>query len=152
MKKKDWGYAVWTLFHTLASKMKPEYSSTETAVLYSHIVTICQNLPCPDCQEHASKILAMVNVKQVTASKDTLCQFLYAFHNIVNKRTGVPDFPKEGLDMYNNANTQRVVAHFVRIMTTNMNNEKLMMDAFRRQKYMTAFQNYIRVNGYKYNA
>jgi UDP-glucose 6-dehydrogenase len=98
------------------------------------------------------KILASVNVKQVTANKDTLIQFLYAFHNVVNKSTGVPDFPKEGLAIYNRANTQRVVAHFNRIMTTNMNNEKLMMDAFRRQKYMTAFQTYIKTNGYKYNA
>jgi hypothetical protein len=152
MKKKDWGYAVWTLFHTLACKMKGEYGSTEPAVLYSHITTICYNLPCPDCQEHAMKILASVNVKQVTANKDTLIQFLYAFHNVVNKSTGVPDFPKEGLAIYNRANTQRVVAHFNRIMTTNMNNEKLMMDAFRRQKYMTAFQTYIKTNGYKYNA
>jgi len=151
MKKKDWGYAVWTLFHTLACKLKPEYSK-ETDVLYSHIITICQNLPCPDCQEHASKILASVHVKHVTASKDTLIQFLYVFHNMVNKSTGVPDFPKEGLTNYNRANTQRVVSHFIRIMTTNMNNEKLMMDAFRRQKYMTAFINYIKTNAYKYNA
>lgn len=151
MKKKDWGYAVWTLFHTLAYKLKPEHSQ-ETNMLYSHIITICHNLPCPDCQEHASKILAKVNAKQVTASKDALINFLYTFHNIVNKSTGVPDFPKEGLNMYNRANTQRVVAHFIRVMNTNMNNEKLMMDAFRRQKYMTAFINYIKTNGYKYNA
>ena len=151
MKKKDWGYAVWTLFHTLAYKLKPEYSN-ETAVLYSHINNICNNLPCPDCQEHATKILASVNVKQITANKDALIHFLYVFHNIVNKTTGVPDFPKEGLSIYSRANTQRVVTHFIRIMSTNMNNEKLMMDTFRRQKYMTAFQNYINANGYKYNA
>jgi len=151
MKKKDWGYAVWTLFHTLACKLKPEYSN-EAAVLYNHITIICHNLPCPDCQAHATKILARVNAKQVSCSKEMLIHFLYTFHNIVNKSTGVPDFPKDGLNMYNRANTQRVVAHFMRIMNTNMNNEKLMMDAFRRQKYMAAFTNYIKTNGYKYNA
>ena len=150
MKKKDWGNAVWYLFHTLASKLKPEYGS-EVGVLFGHITTICHNLPCPDCQEHASKILATTNVRQVAATKDTLIQFLFAFHNIVNKRLGVPDFPNENLSMYARANTQRVVAHFIQVMSTNMNNEKLMMDAFRRQKYMTAFINYIKTNGYKYN-
>ena len=150
MKKKDWGNAVWYLFHTLASKLKPEYSS-EALVLFGHIRTICHNLPCPDCQEHASKVLSSVNSKQVSASKDALIQFLYTFHNTLNKRIKVPEFPKEGLSMYGRANTQRIVAHFINIMSANTNNDKLMMDAFRRQKYMTTFINYIKTNGYKYN-
>jgi hypothetical protein len=150
MKKKDWGNAVWFLFHTLAYKLKPEYGN-ETVALYGHITSICNNLPCPDCQEHANRILASVNAKNVTASRENFVQFLLSFHNIVNKRLGVPDFPNENLSMYARANTQRVVAHFIQVMSTNMNNEKLMMDAFRRQKYMTAFINYIKTNGYKYN-
>lgn len=150
MKKKDWGNAVWYLFHTLAYKLKPEYNS-EAWVLFGHIISICHNLPCPDCQEHASKILSSVNGRQVSATKDALIQFLYTFHNTVNKRIKVPEFSKEGLTMYARANTQKIVAHFIHIMTANTNNEKLMMDAFRRQKYMTAFINYIKTNGYKYN-
>jgi len=151
MKKKDWGNAVWLLFHTLAYKLKPEYSG-ETVALFGHISAICNNLPCPDCQAHASKILAMTNVRNVTSSRETLIQFLFTFHNIVNKKIGIPDFPKEILNKYANANTQRIVTHFIQIMTTNMNNDKLMMDSFRRQKYITAFSKYIQTNGYKYTS
>ena len=42
MKKKDWGNAVWILFHTLAEKIKPEYTE-ELIVIVSHITSICNN-------------------------------------------------------------------------------------------------------------
>jgi hypothetical protein len=47
MKKKDWGNAVWLLFHTLSEKIKDEHVS-ELSILVSHISSICYNLPCPD--------------------------------------------------------------------------------------------------------
>ena len=152
MKKKDWGNATWYLFHTLACKLKTEYSN-ETTVLLSHIVSICNNLPCPDCQEHASKILSMTNRKAIASSRENLIQFLFTFHNIVNKKINTPDFSKEDLQtMYSRANTQNILNNFVRIMGSNMNNDKLMMDTFRRQNYMNTFVSYMNANGYKYNA
>jgi len=152
MKKKDWGNAIWYLFHTLAHKLKPEHSN-ETVVLFSHIASICSNLPCPDCQEHASRILALTNRKAITSSQESLKQFLFTFHNIVNKKIKNPEFSKEALNaMYSKANTKNVVTHFINIMNANMNNDKLMMTSFRRQNYMNTFTNYINANGYKYNA
>ena len=56
MKKKDWGNAVWFLFHTLAFKLKDEYIS-ELPNLVSHIFIICNNLPCPNCKSHAVEIM-----------------------------------------------------------------------------------------------
>jgi hypothetical protein len=150
MKKKDWGNAVWFLFHTLAYKLKPEYSA-ETSVLYSHIVNICANLPCPDCQEHATMLLARTNRAAVTSSREALNQFLFTFHNLVNKRIQTPLFAQEALSMYATVNTKNVVDNFMRVMNTNMNNSRLMMDSFRRQNYMNAFTTYIKANGYKYN-
>jgi len=150
MKKSVWGNAVWLLFHTLAIKLKPEFNS-ETPILFSHIVTICNNLPCPDCQEHASNLLMRANHKVVTASRENLIQFLHDFHNVVNKRISKPVFSKEGLQKYANANTKNVIAHFMNIMGANMHNDKLMMQTFRRQNYMNKFTNYIKANSYKYN-
>jgi hypothetical protein len=150
MKKKDWGNAVWILFHTLAYKLKTEYSN-ETAVLFTHINIICNNLPCPDCLEHATNILSKVNKHAVTSSRESLIQFLCAFHNIVNKKITAPEFPKEQLNIYATANTAKVVSHFIQIMSSNMNNDKLMMNSFRRQNYMNSFISYINTNGYKYN-
>jgi hypothetical protein len=151
MKKKDWGNANWTLFHTLAHKLKPEYNN-ETPILFSHIVSVCNNLPCPDCREHASSILALTNRKAVTSSQENLKQFLFAFHNVVNKKVKNNEFLKHELDaLYSRANTKNVVSHFIQIMSSNMNNDKLMMDSFRRQNYMNKFITYINENSYKYN-
>ena len=151
MEKKDWGRAVWYLFHTLAHKLKPEYSR-ETGVLFEHINSICSNLPCPDCQEHATKTLATANRRFIISSKETLINFLYTFHNLVNKRTKKPEFSLEALnEMYSRANTQKVIAHFINIMSKNANNDRLMMNSFHRQNYMKAFVKYIAENRYKYN-
>ena len=151
MQKSQWGPSVWYLLHTLPHKLKDEYSS-ETVLLFSHINSICSNLPCPDCQEHSSKVLSMANKKVVTSSKESLINFLYTFHNIVNKKIKNPEFSREALnEKYSRANTQKVVAHFIQVMSLNMNNEKMMINSFRRQNYMKSFVNYIKQNGYKYN-
>lgn len=150
MKKKTWGNAVWFLFHTLAYKLKPEYSS-EVSVIVSYIVNICNNLPCPDCSEHAIKLLSQVNTKSIN-TRDSLIHFLFTFHNMVNKKINTPDFSKDSLNIYSRANTKNIVSHFINTMNLNMNNNKLMMDTFRRQNSLSNFVNYIRNNGYKYNA
>ena len=151
VSKSVWGPCVWYLFHTLSYKLKHEYSS-ETGVLFSHINSICSNLPCPDCQEHATKILSMTNKKVVTSSKEALINFLHTFHNMVNKRIKTPEFSREALnEKYSRANTQKVISHFIQIMSLNMNYEKLMMNSFRRQNYMNSFVTYIKQNGYKFN-
>jgi len=150
MKKKTWGNAVWFLFHTLAYKLKPEYSS-EVSVIVGYIVNICNNLPCPDCSEHAIKLLSQVNTKSIN-TRDSLIHFLFTFHNMVNKKINIPDFSKDSLNIYSRANTKNIVSHFINTMNLNMNNNKLMMDTFRRQNSLSNFVNYIRSNGYKYNA
>lgn len=151
MQKSVWGPSVWYLLHTLPYKLKDEYSS-ETVVLFSHINSICSNLPCPDCQEHATKVLSMTNKKVVTASKEALINFLHTFHNMVNKKIKKPEFSREALnEKYARANTQNVISHFIQVMSSNMNNDKMMMNSFRRQNYINSFVNYIKQNGYKYN-
>ena len=151
MKKSEWGNAVWYLLHTLSYKLKDEYSS-ETEALFSHINSICNNLPCPDCQDHAASILSMTNKRTVTGSKEALIHFLHTFHNMVNKKIKNPEFSREALnEKYSRANTHKIISHFIQIMSSNMNNEKLMMNSFRRQNYMNSFVMYIKQNGHKFN-
>lgn len=149
MKKKDWGNAVWLLFHTLAEKLKPEFSS-ELPTLVSHINQICNNLPCPDCQQHASKTMAQVNTAAITASKEALIDFLWKFHNQVNARTKTAAFSKEGLNKYKQANTMNVVKHFIAIMSATSNNEKTMLYGFHRKLMLKNFIDYINGNIGKY--
>jgi hypothetical protein len=150
MKKKDWGNAVWLLFHTLAEKIKDEHTS-ELPLLVSHISDICNNLPCPDCQQHASKTMTQVNKSTITASKEALIHFLWVFHNNVNKRSKSNFYNKESLDKYKTSNTRNVVNHFIVIMSATSNNEKTMLHSFHRNIYMKKFIEYMNANIHKYN-
>ena len=71
MKKKEWGNAIWLLFHTLAIKLKDEHVN-ELPILIYHISQICSNLPCPNCLQHASGVMNNVNKNYISQSKDNL--------------------------------------------------------------------------------
>jgi hypothetical protein len=150
MTKKEWANAVWLLFHTLADKLKPEYPA-EVAILYNHISRICNNLPCPDCQAHATHTIQRTNRAAVCASRDTLIHFLWQFHNAVNVRIKLPVFPKTALDRYSRANTVNVVRNFTTIMSRASHNSRTMMNSFHRQRYMKEFTDYLNSNINKYN-
>jgi hypothetical protein len=150
MKKKEWGNAVWLLFHTLPEKLKEEYIS-ELPILVSHISMICDNLPCPDCQQHASSTMDRVNKSVISGSKEALIHFLWQFHNDVNKRAKTAFYPKEEMNIYKSANTYNVVKNFILVMQATSNNEKTMLYGFHRNLYMKNFINYMNKNRYKYN-
>jgi hypothetical protein len=151
MKKKVWGNATWYLFHTLAEKIKPEYSS-EIPVLFSYIHDICNNLPCPDCQQHAMIAMQRANKQVITASKENLINYLWSFHNSVNKLTGLPEYPKESLELYKRAFTNAIVQNFINIMSQNLRNEKALLNSFHRQIFIKKFTTYITTNRYKFNS
>jgi hypothetical protein len=150
MKKKDWGNATWYLFHTLAQKLKPEYASVELPVLFEHIESICNNLPCPDCQEHARSAMLKANKRVVISSKENFINFLWTFHNNVNLRTKKPFYPKESLEMYNRAVTPNVVKNFINVMSQSINSTGMMINTFHRQRFIKQFIQYINNNYYKY--
>jgi len=150
MKKKDWGNAVWFLFHTLAEKIKPEHTE-ELIVIVSHITNICNNLPCPDCKTHASRVMVQVNKKEIASSKEALIDFLWRFHNDVNKRTKTELYTKEALEKYKTANTANVIKNFIQIMSKTSNNQKTMLNSFHRDLYIKKFIEYINKNIQKYN-
>ena len=149
MTKKEWANAVWLLFHTLAEKLKPEHSA-EVAVLYNHISSICNNLPCPDCQSHATQTIQRTSKSAVCASRETLIHFLWQFHNSVSARLKLPYFSKEGLSVYRRANTMNVVRNFIAIMGKSSHNSRTMMNSFHRQRYMKEFTDYLQSNIGKY--
>ena len=150
MKKQVWGNAVWFLFHTLAEKLKDEHSA-ELPILVSHITSICSNLPCPDCEQHASRTMNKVNKASIAASKEALINFLWAFHNDVNKRSKSTFYPKEALIKYKSANTHMIVKNFIIVMSATSNNEKTMLHGFHRSLYMKQFIEYVNNNINKYN-
>lgn len=150
INKAIWGNIIWILFHTLAEKLKDEHIS-ELPVLLNHIILICNNLPCPDCQTHAMTFLKNINKNAVSASKNTLIEFLWTFHNNVNTRIKKPIFTKESLAKYKTANTAQIVKQFILIMKNVKNNNNSLMHGFHRTFYINKFSEYIYSNTHKYN-
>lgn len=154
MSKKQWGNATWYLFHTLAEKLKPEYDNpAEIKVLYSHIKKICYNLPCPDCTEHAIRILSTANENGITSSKAAFTMFLWQFHNKVNKSTGTPEISFETSNkLYSRAITSLIIQNFIQVMNLKTSDLKLtLLITNSKNAYMPAFNDYINKNIQKFN-
>ena len=62
----------WILFHTLTVKLKSEYYDTEKTELFNIIKSICNNLPCPYCRQHAMMIMKKVNINNFNTQKDLI--------------------------------------------------------------------------------
>ena len=108
----SWGAPFWTLFHTLADKVKPERFPKIREDLLNLIFTICSNLPCPECKNHAISYLNSVNFNTIQC-KESLQEMLFQFHNHVNLRKKFPIFPRHLLDeRYKDLNTMQVVTNF----------------------------------------
>ena len=56
MDIKVWGNNIWYLFHTIAYKIKEDEFNNIKQDLFYIVKTICQNLPCPECSEHATNL------------------------------------------------------------------------------------------------
>lgn len=111
--KLEWGEPIWTFFHTLAEKIKPEYYQSKSTELFAIIKLICGNLPCPICTEHASKYMDKINILSLK-TKDDMKLMLFQFHNEVNKRKQYQQFPLSELDTkYVNAVTINVMNRFI---------------------------------------
>jgi hypothetical protein len=113
--RSRWGPSTWYLFHTMAEKIKEsEFNKLKDEIL-NVIKTICMNLPCPTCMQHATEYITRLN-KNSIKNKEDLKIFLFNFHNDVNIRRNVSIFSlKELNDKYSNANTMNIIRHFVEI-------------------------------------
>ena len=113
IKKMRWGEPTWFLFHTLAHKIKDEHFTQIRIELLNTIATICNNLPCPTCTEHASAYIKRVPFYSIQ-SKQGLKDFLFKFHNEVNKQKGFTQYSYNDLDSkYEYANTSNIIHNFI---------------------------------------
>jgi len=150
MSKKDWGNASWYLFHTLAEKLRPEYS-TESATLLSMIINLCSHLPCDDCSTHAINTLRNANTNRVR-DKESLKKFLWEFHNIVNKRLRKRQFNYVDCSKkYKYARTNNIIAYFNRSFINATRTNKLVLGAHNRNQTKNSFLNYLHRNLYKFS-
>jgi len=113
VKKMRWGEPTWFLFHTLAHKLNDESFDLKKMDLLNVISSICSNLPCPDCANHASEYMKNINFYAIKTKQD-LKNMLFQFHNVVNQRKGLTLFPIDDLDpKYSTANTKTIIQNFM---------------------------------------
>jgi hypothetical protein len=125
-----WGPAVWTLFHTLAEKIKPSAYEAISPSLFYIIVRICKYLPCPDCSKDASNFLAKINIKDYKTKID-FKNLLYLFHNWVNAKKKKPLFNYENINKYSKLNLIVVINNFIDKYNTK-GNMNLLAESFQR--------------------
>jgi|TARA_R110002072_G_scaffold13651_6_gene57455 hypothetical protein len=149
MSKREWGNATWYLFHTLAEKLKPEFSG-EASELFRQIKLLCGNLPCPECSQHATSSLNAVNMNSIN-SRENLIEFIWQFHNRVNGRTGKSQYTREECRRkYSCAITRIILSNFISVFKMNARNDKAMMHSYRRHLSTRVFEKYIYANTHKY--
>ncbi len=129
-----WAPPTWFLFHTLAEKVHEDSFPEIRRDLLSIIYTICCNLPCPDCANHARAYMDAVNFDTIQ-TKDHLRLLLHRFHNEVNKRKGYPEFPlSEVTPKYAAANTVAIIHYFMPFFEDKHYSIRMISDDLFRQR------------------
>ena len=148
MSKSLWGPPCWSLMHVLATRIKEEDFENKKESLWLVINEICNNLPCPECRQHAVSLMRQTKKASILKSKDNLELFLFDFHNLVNKKKGLKLFTKEEYNLkYKKENIREVVINFINIFNASSRNNNLMMESFHRQNFIQKF--IVWINGNK---
>jgi len=133
--------------HTLATRIKDERFETIKNDLWKVINEICNNLPCPDCRNHAVSLMSKTNKEIILRSKTNLETFLFDFHNSVNKRKGYKIFTKDEYDnKYRKINIKITIVNFINAFNASTKNSNLMMETFHRQRFIQKFIEWIKIN------
>ena len=132
-KKILWGSAIWFLLHTLAEKIKQELFSSIRVELLNIIYSICVNLPCPLCSDHAKEYFDKINFNTIQTKLD-LKLLLFNFHNLVNKRKNYSLFSREELDeKYSKANTMNIIHNFMYFFQDKNRSPKMIANDLQRK-------------------
>jgi hypothetical protein len=132
--RAKWGPPVWTLFHSLAEKVRPEYFSAIRMDILNMIHSICVNLPCPECATHATKYMDSLNFNLITTKED-LKNMLFHFHNSVNLRKGTPAFDYSELNTkYSAANIYIVIQKFMEVFAVKNYSIRMISNDFHKNR------------------
>ena len=102
-----WGTAVWFFFHTIAGRINSSFYASNYQYIWGFIKEVCNTLPCPFCQKHATEYVNKITSQQIN-TKEKLKTVLFEFHNSVNSRTGKSIVGRDVLTKYNRANIKPI--------------------------------------------
>ena len=142
-KKVKWGEPFWNLFHVLAEKVK-NFPAARVGLLHL-VYTICSNLPCPDCKNHAVQYLNGINFNNIR-TRDDFKMMLYNFHNAVNVRKTYPIYPVEKLDKYESADLVAVINIFMSHFLAKHKSFHLIADDMQRRNIYGSVKQWFETN------
>lgn len=145
LPKMKWGKPVWTFFHVMSQKIKPEYFNLVIKDFLNFILMICSALPCPICSTHASEYLRAINFNNIR-SKDDLINLFFVFHNVVNQRKSYVVLQRDNIPSYENENTVVVLRNFIYAFEDKSRSMKLMADDLARSRISARFKFWINEN------
>lgn len=145
--KMIWGKHIWFFFHTIAEKIKEEQFLVLRHELLNIIFSVCSNLPCPTCAEHAKEYIKQNNFMAIQ-TKDELKRALFVFHNTVNQRKKYPLFTWEELNtLYPKAVLPQMIHNFLIFFNMKSKSIRLVADEVHRQNLSKSirmwFQNHM---------
>ena len=149
LSKEIWGNITWYLFHTLSYKLKYD-NEKNVKELFNIFKTICNNLPCIICKEHANRYLLRVNENNIK-TKQNLINVMFIFHNEVNKITNNNLFTIEEHNIkYSKANINKIVKKFINIWSYkgNLGYQGLKQNNYSKQLCINNFKKYISNNSH----
>jgi hypothetical protein len=145
LPKMKWGRPIWTFFHVMAEKIKPEYFNIVIKEYLQFIVMICGVLPCPICSQHASEYLRAINFNNIK-TKDDLINLFFTFHNVVNVRKGYQVLQKNNMPAYGQMNTVFTIKQFMTAFEDRSRAMKLMADDMARMRIAEKLKFWINSN------
>lgn len=145
LPKMKWGKHIWTFFHTMSQKIKPEYFHLVKNDFISIVVKICNTLPCPVCSQHAGEHMRSINFHNIRCKEDFI-QLFYVFHNTVNSRKNYEIFKQDQLSMYEYANTVAVIKNFFVAYEDKTRAFKLMADDMSRLQIANEIKTWLNGN------
>lgn len=116
-----WGPSTWNLLHNLADKVREDKFDIIIPYVWSEIKTICANLPCKDCSNHAIKILSIIKIKDIT-NKELFKELIFKFHNTVNVRLKKEKEKIIILEKYKDIKLLETIFYVIKNWTIVMNN------------------------------
>ena len=144
MSPSYWGPSTWIFMHTLATKLKETSFPIIGPYLINALIQICNNLPCPECAQHAKLFWSKVKTTNI-GSKTDLINLLFVFHNLVNKRRKIPQFKYESLRIYDSKNLIETYNIFSRNFNTR-GNMNLINESFHRNIMLTSLRKWLMSN------
>ena len=139
-----WGASTWLFMHTLAAKLKESSFNIIGPQLIRILIQICNNLPCPECSQHAKLFWSKVNINNLK-NKSDLINLLFVFHNVVNKKKNYNSFNYENLKYYETKNVIETYNIFYKNFNTR-GNMSLINESFHRNMMIASLKTWMMKN------